>query len=418
MVHGILIFLIAIVVISILGIIITTVLRRWLQGRRFSRLDLLKIGYKERLGTALPNDSIMLAALRQEIESDSLRFEALEETLYLHYNNSIYFLNTIEALGYIEKYEAILLSNAPSQKKALAANRIGRFRHVGSVYLLEKCAETSFKNAELINAVFKSLAQIGTVEALESIITLLPNALRNHSISQKNAEMVLLIFSSNHLEFLLQAYEKYQNTQEKEAQLVMLDVISRSIPTTQSIGYCLDIIHNDDAELCVRALRHLSNVPIENSFELSVVVKLLNHSKWFIRVQAINVLKHRLPLEEILKYLFLLGDSAWQVRRNFAELLVSHKVKALAIIVNIINGNDNYAKEAIAEAILMEDFFPELLEYVTLESAHYDFAKIILRYLKEIKLINLEHNINMQSYPELTQQTITKILAEKEGDNA
>lgn len=418
MMQSILILLIAIISISILGIIVTTFLRRWMHEKKFSRLDRLKIEYKERLGEILNHDSASISSLKQEIEADALRSEALEETLYRHYNESFHFLSTIESLGYIEKYQSILASNTSVLRKAYAADRIGRFRHNGSVALLEQCAKKSLTSVEFINVVFKSLALIGTDEALKSIIILLPNVLKHHSISQKNAEMVLLTFSPNYVNLLLDACTHYQISGEKEAQLVMLDAISRSPSSRESIDYCLDILHSDDAELSVRALRHLGNVPLETGFDISAVIQMLNHPKWFVRVQAIGVLKYRLKRDDALKFLFLLQDSAWQVRRNFAELLVSYKADVLNTMVQIIRGNDNYAKESIAEAIQMEGFFAEILGYITPESLYCDNAKIIVQYLNEIGLIDWENSVDLNSYPEFTRQTITNLLATKENNHA
>ncbi len=414
----ILIFLVAIVTISIVGIIVTTFLRRWLHEKRFSRLDRLKVEYEERLEQILKSDDDEISSLRQEIEADPLRFEALEEILFSNFSDDPYFLDTVERLGYIQKYQSIISSNTTAQTKAFAADRIGRFRDNGSIGLLEQCVANSIKNTDLVNAVFKALALIDTDDALKAIITLLPDVLQHRSISQKNAGMVLSTFSSTHLELLLEACGKYQKMQEKEAQLVMLGVISRCDSTSQSIQFCLDILQSEDAEVCVRSLRHLSNVSIENSFDLSTVIEMLNHPKWFVRVQAIRVLKHRLGIYEASKYLFLLKDSAWQVRRNFAEMLVSHKTNALDSMVQIIKGDDNYAKEAIAEAIQMEGFFTELLSYITPESVYYHSAKIILIYLNEIGLVDLENNVDISSYPELTQKTIMELLTEKESKNA
>lgn len=418
MMQSILILLIAIISISILGIIVTTFLRRWIHEKRFSRLDRLKIEYKERLESILKNEGISIASLRQEIENDPLRSEALEETLYRHYNENFHFLSTIEGLGYIEKYQSILTSNTSTLKKAFAADRLGRFRHNGSVSLLEQCAKKSLDNVEFVNVIFKSLALIGTDESLKAIVTLLPDALQHHSISQKNAEMVLLTFSPNYVDLLLDACTHYQNSGEKDAQHVMLDAISRCPSSSRSINYCLDILHRDDAELSVRALRHLSNVPLETHFDLCTVSTILNHPKWFVRVQAIGVLKYRLERDDALKFLFLLEDSAWQVRRNFAELLVSYKADVLNTMVQIIQGNDNYAKESIAEAIQMEGFFAELLRHITPESVYYDNAKIIVQYLNEIGLIDWENSVDLNSYPALTQQTIANLLATKENNHA
>lgn len=418
MMQNILISLIAIITVSIVGIIVTTFLRRWIHEKRFARLDRLKIEYKERLDHILKNESISMASLRQEIESDPLRSEALEEVMYRHYNENFHFLSTIEALGYIEKYQSTLSSNASIQKKAFAADRIGRFRHNGSVALLEESARNALKNTEFINVIFKSLALIATDEALKSIVALLPDALKHHSVSQKNAEMVLLTFSPKYLDLLLEACSLYRMNAQKEAQLVMLDTIGRCSSSTHSIHYCLDILESDDAELSVRALRHLSNVSLENSFDLSPVIQMLKHPKWFVRVQAIGVLKHRLERDEALNFLFLLEDTAWQVRRNFAELLVSYGANVLTTMVQIIQGNDNYAKESIAEAIQMEGFFAELLSYISPESAYYDNAKIIVQYLNNIGLIDWENNIDLATYPELTQQTITNLLVTKENSHA
>lgn len=416
--QDILMFLVAIVTLSIVGIIVTTFLRRWLHEKRFSRLDRLKVEYNERLEQIMNSDNDVISSLQQEIKEDPLHFEALEETLLSHFSDNPHYLNTVERLGYIQKYQSILSSNTTTQRKALAADRIGRFRHNESVGLLEKCAASSITNTDLVNSIFKSLALIDTDDALKAIIALLPDVLRHHSISSKNAGMVLSAFSSKYLELLLEACNKYQEEQEKEAQLVILDAISRCATTSKSIQYCVDILQSEDAELCVRALRHLCNVPIEESFDLSQVTKMLSHPQWFVRVQAIRALKHRLNIDETSKYLFLLKDPSWQVRRNFAELLVSYKENALGSMVEIFQGDDNYAKEAIAEAIQMEGFFAELLGYITPKSFYYPSAKIIFLYLKKIGLVDLQSTIDIGSYPELTQQTITELLAEKENENA
>lgn len=338
--------------------------------------------------------------------------------MYRHYNENFHFLSTIEGLGYIEKYQSILTSNTSTLKKAFAADRLGRFRHNGSVALLEESARNALKNTEFINVIFKSLALIATDEALKSIVALLPDALKHHSVSQKNAEMVLLTFSPKYLDLLLDACSLYRMNAQKEAQLVMLDTIGRCSSSTHSIHYCLDILESDDAELSVRALRHLSNVSLENSFDLSPVIQMLKHPKWFVRVQAIGVLKHRLERDEALNFLFLLEDTAWQVRRNFAELLVSYGANVLSTMVQIIQGNDNYAKESIAEAIQMEGFFAELLRHITPESVYYDNAKIIVQYLNEIGLIDWENSVDLNSYPALTQQAIANLLATKENNHA
>ena len=169
----ILIFLVAIVTISIVGIIVTTFLRRWLHEKRFSRLDRLKVEYEERLEQILKSDDDEISSLRQEIEVDPLRFEALEEILFSNFSDDPYFLDTVERLGYIQKYQSIISSNTTAQTKAFAADRIGRFRDNGSIGLLEQCVANSIKNTDLVNAVFKALALIDTDDALKAIITLL-----------------------------------------------------------------------------------------------------------------------------------------------------------------------------------------------------------------------------------------------------
>lgn len=401
---------------SITTIVVWSFLRRWIHKKQYIRIDQYKERYRVWIENILSGNSQYIGELQHVVNEDGAGREALEQLVCercMSGDKSIFPL--IKEVGYIQLYEKKLISkHFNTAVRAHAADRLGRMQSEESIDVLCQVLNEENDNSELANSILKAMALIGSVKALDCIITVFPLILAKEVITPKNGEMILLMFAPLYHETLVTALRNFHRAGERLSTIVILDALSRSDVTSDMVAVARELLSTEDAELRVRCLRLIANADIKMvAVPLAEIKDYLHDEHWFIRVQAIEAARRFICEESFSQMVALLGDVNWQVRRAAAGAIVSRGDESLDTIIGIIEGNDIYSKEAICEAIHLEGYVEQLVRHLTQSSLLYNSSARILFYmlsiglasgLKEIALTypndEIRQNLHLLMYPE------------------
>ena len=384
-IQWILLALIILFAFSITFILTTTFFRRWNNAKRYRKIDALKRLYRGSLDAVIMGNTESMERFMRLVEKDSIEREALEQIVCEKCSaGDKTVFPFIREVGLIRLYEHKLVSKSLTvQDRAYAADRLGRMESHESVPLLFETIAKERQNRELVNVCLKAMAMIGGEKALEAILHEFPRLLKEGMVTPKNGEMLLLRFVPDNIDRLVGAFELYHSVQERIAEIVVLDALSRSEITESSLRLAMNLLNHQDPELCVRCLRLISNA---KKFEIDIkrIQPFLEDTHWYIRLQAIEVSKQFFPKAVVTEMVKLLKDDVWQIRKAAAATLATIGDEALETMAEIIKGEDQYAKEAICEAIHQEGYFEYLVDHADPSSIYSWSALVVLEYMWKV----------------------------------
>lgn len=370
-------------------IVIWMLLRRWINAREYARIDEYKSLYQGWIDEALRGNTQKVLELQHAVDEDSFGREALEQMLCercISGDKSV--LALIKEVGFIRLYEKKLSSkHLGLSVRARAADRLGRMQSEESVELLFHVLNDEKDRTELSNSVIKAMALIGSEKALDLIITIFPSLLQKEVLSSKNGEMILLMFTPLYRERLVQALRHFQERGERLSVIVTLDALSRCVVTSEMVAVAMEMVESEDVEIRVRCLRLIANADFKSPEVTFLKIGLhLHDTQWFVRLQAIEVARRFLCEESFSQMVLLLKDEHWQVRRAAAGAIVSLGDESLSTIIDVIEGKDIYAKEAMCEAIHLEGYVQQLVSHLKQSSPLFNSSARILFYMLSIGL--------------------------------
>jgi HEAT repeat protein len=140
-----------------------------------------------------------------------------------------------------------------------------------------------------------------------------------------------------------------------------------------------------DAELRATAVRVLGKLADEHS--LAALTSCLDDPEWFVRAAAARVFESIPADARALKALRAsLSDRAWWVRSNAAHSLSRQGERGMQILLDVVEGEDRYARDAAIAALALATLTPALklrLEYILERMSGDAEARSALALLKE-----------------------------------
>jgi HEAT repeat protein len=262
--------------------------------------------------------------------------------------------------GYTHYYQSQLSLRNSSIALCTAADKLGRIGDISAVDPL--CYLLNHKNSEVVTVVFRAVCRIGTNNALQHVLIMLPTLLKDGRVTVKVIQTSLLLFGSWAGDMLLQ----YARTNDiPEVRAVILETLV-TFPLRQEITeFALAMLSHPDPEVRGKALKVIARGGLKDfSYDSKVFLKLLDDPVWFVRLQAAKTIG-KVKCENFIDMLKKLAlDERWQVRDAATLALVELGDESLDAFLELLETPDRYAKESISEEIQRTGFVLNLIEYL------------------------------------------------------
>jgi hypothetical protein len=343
-----------------------SVTRRVNNKRRYEKLDRLREEFRPVISTIITSGSIgsnHQFINKSKIRTGSLEWVALEHVLFElseQEGQKNYGLKLFEVFGYTHYYHSQLSLRNSSIVLCTAADKLGRIGDISAVDPL--CYLLNHKNSEVVTVAFRAVCRIGTNNALQHVLIMLPTLLKDGRVTVKVIQTSLLLFGSWAGDMLLQ----YARTNDiPEVRAVILETLV-TFPLRQEITeFALAMLSHPDPEVRGKALKVIARGGLKDfSYNSKVFLKLLDDPVWFVRLQAAKTIG-KVKCENFIDMLKKLAlDERWQVRDAATLALVELGDESLDAFLELLETPDRYAKESISEEIQRTGFVLNLIEYL------------------------------------------------------
>jgi hypothetical protein len=346
--------------------IIFSVTRRVNNKRRYEKLDRLREKFRPAISAIITSGS--LGAIhrfinKSKIRAGSIEWVALEHVLFElseKEGQKNYGLKLFEVFDYTHYYHNQLSLRNSSIALCTAADKLGRIGDASAVDPLSILL--NHKNSEVVTVAFRALCRIGTNNALQHVLVMLPTLLKNGRVTVKVIQTSLLLFGSWAGDMLLQ----YARTNDiPEVRAVILETLVAFPPRREITEFALAMLSHPDPEVRGKALKVIARVGLKYfSYDSGVFLKLLDDHAWFVRLQAAKTIG-KVKCENYLDMLKQLAlDERWQVRDAATLALAELGDESLDAFLELLETPDRYAKESISEEIQRTGFVFNLIEHL------------------------------------------------------
>jgi HEAT repeat protein len=356
----IIIITIAALLLLIAVLFFSSIIRRLYKKRRYRKIDHFRNIFDKKIRESLESGTILQTQGEFIVRPKSYEWHAIEDVLLQliseeRYVDEVYKLFFV--LGYVWHYEKYI-DYGNVQMRALSVDRLGRMKSSGSVPKL--IALLDDRSPEIVSVVVRSLSKIGGLAALQAIIERMPVMLDKSIVTRKAMGMALQSFGADAIPFLVEQQSGRENLWIISC---ILDFLSRLPADPRSLRLAAIYLASTNAEVRSKALKvvgRAENVSaVRNLPEL--VLPMLQDPVWFVRLQAIRSIRalgYKATAPAIQKLIF---DGNWQVRNEAAQALIVLGERSLDIFLEILTGDDVYAKESICEEIEKTNFSERLI---------------------------------------------------------
>jgi HEAT repeat protein len=361
----ILVGIIIIVSCFILASVLASVIRRVQNKKRYEKMDGLRDEYRAAILKIVNSGSAADARkfARKNIKPGSLEWAALEQVLFKlgeEEGQRDHARKLFDAFGYRQHYLNQLAKRGSSISLSSIADKLGRIGDPSAVEPVSRLLK--HKKSEVVTVAFRALCRIGTDDALQRVLSILPLLLKQRRVTIKAVQTSLLLFRSWAGNRLLQyAHE----TSEPEVLAVILETLASFPPRREILNLALAGLSHSDPEVRGKALKVLARGE-QGTFlaDGKIFMPLLRDPFWFVRLQAAKTIgKLRCAnYIEMLKKLAI--DERWQVRDAATMALLNSGEVSLDAIIELLESPDRYARESISEEIQRTGFVLNLIEYL------------------------------------------------------
>lgn len=365
-----------------ISFLVAASLRRIRSARRYKKLDELRAYYLKYVEGIIEKNKILEKFLQLISSPGSTKFRAIEDVLFaLKEKYPAAAKELFIRLGYVKFYERELACKNRI-KKANAIDKLGR---MGIEECIDKISPMlNSDDGEIVLVTIRALANIGTNQALALILSKLSTCYEKRFFTRKSIETELLKFGDRAAPFLIQ-YGKTVNNPKVLA--LILDTLSH-LNSGQALELAMEKLHDMDPEVRTKALKIIEKFSqLINGSQIKKIIELSEDPVWFVRLHVAKVLGKVNNGNGSIKYLErLLSDKNWQVRDEAATGIIQKKNHALNTIINILKGDDSYAREILLEKIEKTDFQQILLENLSGSDEETDIkSKEILKILSSVE---------------------------------
>lgn len=257
--------------------------------------------------------------------------------------------------------------------RASSAENLGVILHHPSWPLLVKALSDDYPDVGSVAA--RSLAAIGEPESFQALWDRLCAIILNPStrMSLRSIKMALISFPIGQAGKLQPALEHSNGRIRFQAVDIIREMAERQAAGDETFALdsrtftselteiflgrlCLD----DNADVRARAAAVISFVADPRA--TPVLTTLLEDTQWFVRLHAARALAKRKDLSCAKLIAHRLTDSQWMVREAVTRTMLAYGRAGLDELLNqLLNTQDRYAKEQIADAFQRAGLLPVLL---------------------------------------------------------
>jgi HEAT repeats len=351
------------IVLLIAILFIASIIRRFLNERKYQELDLFRGLFDKKIRGLLDSGDLQGAIHELTAPPQSTTWQAIEDVLLALISELEYQEGSKQLfidLGYVAFYEKQILSRNV-QARALCCDKLGKMKSLASVPKL--IALLDAEEPELVSVAIRSLSKIGGREALTAVMERLPTLLNTGKVASKALETDLLAFGAEVVPALLRQQNAYDNPRVAASVLVTL---SRLPADPRSVLPAMEQLGSVNAEVRSKALQVLGR-PEHLAVHPDLpgrITALLDDPAWYVRLQAIRSLRALGHEPSIVILGKLLQDEKWQVRNEAARAIILLKERALDILLDALTGDDRYAIDSVCEEIENTLFFLWLIEHL------------------------------------------------------
>lgn len=351
MVQEVIIIVVGMIFLLIIFLFFAAILRRIANARKYREMDRIRAYYLGLLEQALEKRDIISVINDLLATPESIKFRAIEDVLFKLQNR---FPEDIKELfvrlGYVDFYERMLF-HKNRIKKAMAIDKLGQIGIDTSVNKISFMLKTD--DREIASVTIRALSNIGSLDALSSILDNIPELFSKWLLTRKCIETALLKFGDRGSSILIQ-YAK--NIKDPKILAIILDSLSH-LNNARAIEPALDNLYHPDPEVRTKALKVIER--FSNLLDGSSIEKVLSLSKdpvWFVRLHVARILGKVNGKRDVISYLGrLVLDKNWNVRDVAAAALAKKGEAGLDEILKILRGGDRYAMESLCEEIEKTD---------------------------------------------------------------
>lgn len=374
-----LIWVIAIVLLLIVGFLFAAVYRRIAQSFKYRKLDRFRAEYDRDVRESIDRAAAGDLPSRYAFRPGSLRWKALEHVLFDLSERGGYRTHAFvlfARLGYVAHYGKSLRRRNVIER-SLAIDKLGRMRNAASADMLLPLL--SVRNSEIVTNTVRALARIGSLAGLEGILARMDDLLANGLVSRKMLETSLPNFGRSAIPLLLEAADAGHDAVSRGSILEVLACLSAE----EGVPVAMRLLADPNPEVRSRALKLIGISGGElTEAGRAAVLSLLDDPVWFVRLQAAKTMGAVGAPGVVGKLGDRLMDPSWQVRNAAATALTRFGNGAIPVFLATLEHTDRYARESVCEEIEKTGFVDLLIANLgDRESGVYEGSKRILQIL-------------------------------------
>ncbi len=347
--------IISILLVSTLLLTIS-IIRRVKNSIVYRKIDQLKSYYRNKIYNIVietGNIEHIKDLDRTSLKLNSLRGRAFIDILIELYDLNSEYINKIARMYEVDKYYVNRLKSGSSRNRLEAVKIL---TNLGFTDKFKEIIDTIRKeeNSEFLYRMLFYLTKSSlNIHQIEEVIYTILDKYKKGKLSFK--EMSVLFsnminkLSMNEVGRLIELLND-----EEQALMAFLDALYSSEDKDNiPLDVILNLLNKYNPEILSRALKVIAMFKGRNLEKGDTLVHVfLSHPVWYVRLNAVKALESfRCNRYVIKKLAELLYDDNWQVRSASAGMLVRCMEGNFDIILSILESKDEYAKQAIAEAI-------------------------------------------------------------------
>lgn len=348
----------------IVVLFLASIIRRGLNARKYRSLDRLRERYGNIIQAALKSGELARAEAECTAPPNSDEWQAVEDVLLgligkvTHSEEAKQLLSRLGYIGHYEKY----LAGRNAHVRAVCIDKLGKVKSRASVPKLTGLLDA--EDPDIVSVTVRALSKIGGPESLQAIAQRLPALLGGSVVASKTMQTALLAFGAEAIPVLVE-----QDAMQDTPQVVSnkLEILSRLPAKAASLALASRYLSSDDAEVRSKALKVLGRAEniVMAAGLLRLISPLLQDPVWFVRLQAVRTARVLQCTEATGPLGRLIFDQNWQVRNEAAQALIMLGECSLDTILEVLTGEDRYAKDSVCEELEDTGFSARLIDNLT-----------------------------------------------------
>lgn len=355
------------VLLTYILLLIVSVVRRVKNSILYRKMDEFKSYYRDQIYNIIKSKNIEITSVEKiSLRGNSSRGKAFVETLIELYNLDPNRINEIARMYEVDKYFINKLKSHSSGSRLEAVKVLTSLGFVNNfkeiIYTLQKEENSGI----LYRMLFYLTKNLLDLDKIEEVIRIIFDKYKDNKLSFREVSVLLSnIISKLYINEIGRLIELLSN--DEYMLMALLDALFSSDKENIPIDSILNLLNRNNPEILARALRVIARFKDKNLEKgYNLVQAFLNHPVWYVRLNAVKALESfRCNRSTVKKIAELIYDDNWQVRSVSADMLVRCMAGNFDIMLAILESKDEYAKQALAEAISKANAGVKFLEVLS-----------------------------------------------------